>query len=280
MQLPPFDYRATSHAQVNLDERPLLDDGLISIAWNAGTLHVQYVGLAEVSKLAVDTVSDSMWQFATECQLMVILYASILEHQTAIRDRLGRSGDRATILSISEVNFDGTLRALWAQSPLGKVMDAFSPTGDFEKIFAKAFVLFAYQLWEQTTRPTIAQALGVGQNDVGSDLMGEWRYLRNWLVHPEEKTRAAYFENADMLARVLESLQEGNPEVTARNVFPLMGYLNSLHVIVNPNGLDPALMVTDLDSKIAEQISNDASESSVTTVPIWRRFKPPDHRQA
>ena len=50
------------------------------------------------------------------------------------------------------------------------------------------FVVFSYQLWEEFARPNIAQALGTTHNDVESDLMGEWRHLRNWIVHPDEKT--------------------------------------------------------------------------------------------
>ena len=60
-QFPPFGYRSTSHAQLTPDERPYLNDGIISTAWNAGTLHVQYVGLEKVSKPAVDAVSKAMW---------------------------------------------------------------------------------------------------------------------------------------------------------------------------------------------------------------------------
>ena len=136
-------------------------------------------------------------------------------------------------------------------------------------------MVFSYHLWEEFVRPTIAKALGVKLDDVKSDLMGEWRHLRNWLVHPVEDTEQAYFKNAKILAGVAGDLRPGNPEVKADMVFPMMGYLNSLHVTVNPNRLSPALEITDLDPKIAEQISKDTSESGMTEMPLWRRFSPP-----
>ena len=78
MQFPDFGFLNTSHALLTPDDRRHLDDGLISTAWNAGTLYAQYVGLQEVSESAIETISKTMWQFATECQLMVVLYAGVL----------------------------------------------------------------------------------------------------------------------------------------------------------------------------------------------------------
>ena len=74
--------------------------------------------------------------------------------------------------------------------------------GEFEKTYAKSFVVFSYQLWEEFARPNIAQALGTTHNDVEADLMGEWRHLRNRIVHPDEKTEEAYFKNAKLLAKI------------------------------------------------------------------------------
>ena len=69
--------------------------------------------------------------------------------------------------------------------PTGVVLDAFSAGGEFETTFAKSFVVSAYQMWEEVTRGDIAKALGTSHNDIRSDLMGEWRHLRHWLVHPK-----------------------------------------------------------------------------------------------
>ena len=108
--------------------------------------------------------------------------------------------------------------------------------------------------------------------------MGEWRHLRNWIVHPDEKTEEAYFKNAKLLAKISADPRPGNPEVTSDMVFPMMGYPNSLHVIVNPDGLSPALQITALDPKLKKQISEQL-EPGMSLLPVWRRFNPPAGQQ-
>ncbi len=225
MQFPDFDFRSTSHARLTPDERPDVDDGLISTAWNAGTLHVQYVGFPEVSESATETISKTMWEFATECQLMVVLYAGVLLSRKTIQSRFGGINPGSPFV-ISERGKDGNKRAIWAWLPRDKVIDAFSAGGAFETTYAKAFVVSTYQLWEEFARPQIAQALGTMHDHVQSDLMGEWRHLRNWLVHPDDKTEKAYFKNANLLAKIPGGLRPGKPEVKSNMVFPMMGYLN------------------------------------------------------
>ena len=273
MQFPNFGFRSTSHARLTPDDRPHVDDGLISTAWNAGTLHVQYVGLKEVSKSAIETIGETMWQFATECQLMVVLYAGVLNSRETIQSQLCGNTNRDVPFVVGDNDKNGRMRAIWAWLPQGKVFDAFSDGGEFEKTYAKAFVVFTYQLWEEFARPKIAQALNIKHKDVQSDLMGEWRHLRNWLVHPDEKTEKAYFKNAKLLAKISGNLKRGQPEVKSDMVFPMMGYLNSLHVIVNPEGLSPALKITALDPKAKKQIS-ESLEPDMSLLPIWRSFNP------
>ena len=129
-QFPPFGYRGTSHTQLTPDERPNLTDGIISTAWNAGTLHVQYVGLEKVAKPAVDTVSEAMWRFATECQLMVVLYAGVLLSRATIQSQIGSERNRDTPFAISTTGKDGKVSGIWAWLPTGTVFDAFSAGGE------------------------------------------------------------------------------------------------------------------------------------------------------
>ena len=228
MQFPDFGYRSTSHARLTPDDRPHVDDGLISTAWNAGTLHVQYVGLREVSESAIEKVGETMWRFAADCQIMVVLYAGVLHSRGGIQAQLGGNIDREKPFAVTTDDRDGNVGAVWAWLPRGKVFDAFSAGGEFEQTFAKAFVVLAYQRWEEFARPRIAEALGTKHADVKSDLMGEWRHLRNWLVHPDEKTEEAYFKNADLLAKIPRSPRPGRPEVKSNMVMFMMGYLNCL----------------------------------------------------
>ena len=279
MQFPNFGFRSTSHVQLTPDDRRHVDDGLISTAWNAGTLHVQYVGLQEVSKSAIETIGKTMWQFATECQLMIVLYAGVLVSRETIQSQLGGNINPDTPFAISDKDKDGNVRAIWAWLPQGNVFDAFSAGGAFETTYAKAFVVSTYQLWEEFARPKIAQALGTAHDNVQSDLMGEWRHLRNWLVHPNQKTEKAYFKNARLLAKILGNLRPEKPQVRSDMVFQMMGCLNSLHVIVNPDGLSPGFETVALDPKVLEQAS-ESLEPGMSLLPIWRVFKPPADQQS
>ena len=277
MQFSEPDYQTTSHIKLTPDER-CLDDGIISLGWNAGTIHVQYVGLQGISESVVEAVKATMWKFNTENQLMTFFYAGVLESQRTIQQQLGRNTDKDGTFTISGHYGDSDDPAIWARLPVSQVLDAFSQNGEFEKLYAKSFVVFTYQLWEDFARPGIARAFDVGHNDVRSDLMGEWRYLRNWLVHPDEDSQQAYFKNAKELGVILGDLRPGYPEMRANMVFPLMGYLNSLHVVVNPKGLDPAMEIANMAPKMAEQISMDYMETGIVVAPIWRRFRPSENQ--
>ena len=168
------------------------------------------------------------------------------------------------------------MSSIWAWLPQGKVFDAFSAGGEFETTFAKSFVISAYQMWEEVVRPTVAQALGTSHDDVRSDLMGEWRHLRNWLVHPNKETESTYFKNANLLAKIPGSPTAGNvSEIKSDMVLPMMGYLNHLRAIVNPNGLSPAMEIVPLNAELAERVSRQ-TEPGVALLPIWHGFKLPD----
>ena len=71
-------------------------------------------------------------------------------------------------------------------------------------------------------------------------------------LHPDQKTEQAYFKNARLWASVLKGLQLGNPEVKAEMVFPLVGYLNSLHVTVNSGHHSPGPEVVKLTCHLKE----------------------------
>ena len=77
----------------------------------------------------------------------------------------------------------------------------------FGKQHAKSFVLSAFSYWEDTIRPKIVKILGVHIKEAESDIMGEWRLLRNWLTHPTDGGGAEeqYFSRAKTLPRVLNS---------------------------------------------------------------------------
>ena len=67
------------------------------------------------------------------------------------------------------------------------------------------FVVFTFQIWEEVARPKIATALKVEPEHIEANLMGDWRHLRNWLVHRTKNAERDYFDKAGMLVQLLGS---------------------------------------------------------------------------
>lgn len=268
----PFEFCATNCqllGEIDGDQK----EATISVTWNSGTVLIQCVGFHPSSRSVGEDIGRVLWRFVTECQLLYVLYMSVLRSRGSIRRELSKNQGRDTPLVFADRDEVGTVRSVWAQVPLGKVLDAFSQGGEYESIYAKAFVLFVFQLWEDFTRPEIARLLGVEHKTVSSDLMGEWRYLRNWLTHPSEKALRAYFDNADLLAQIPDQPQPGTAVVSSKMVNPMMGYLNSLHIVVNPHELTPLNSIALKGSEESEQIARRLASDRI--IAKYRQARPP-----
>ena len=97
--------------------------------------------------------------------------------------------------------------------------------------------MFAYHTWEEAVRPKIASSLKVEVKDVKSDLMGEWRHLRHWVIHTSDDNKSRMFTEARNLVRVL-GLRQDEPLLTPDMFFILMEYLDRMQVYVNPKSLE------------------------------------------
>ncbi len=222
--------------------------GLIQIGWPGGMLTLRYTGIPNVSNKAQEEIRDIMQQFSADCQMMLIWFAGILGSQKAIQRHLDEVAERDEPFSINSYRPDGRVDSVLARVPVEKVIDALSAAGEFERLYAKAFVVFTYQIWEEVARPRIATALKVeDSNHVAANLMGEWRHLRNWLVHRTETTEQEFFEKAKTLPRLLR-MPRNEPCVTADMVFTLMQRLNRMQVDVNPGSLEFGLKIAPLDA--------------------------------
>ena len=161
---------------------------------------------------------------------MMVCFAGLRRYLPEMRDYMDFIDDQPVTV-VMEYPFDDP-RAIDLQVPGEKVREAYSPDGPLERLYGKAFVVFTYHLWDESSRKAIAGALGVKSDDVKADLMGEWRHLRNWLVHQSPKSEIDYFDNAEILAEVLD-LKRGCPEVDARVAFELLARLNVIQVRVS-----------------------------------------------
>ena len=211
---------------------------LLQVGWPGGMLTLRCVGIPKISEEANAEIKSTMQQFSSDCQMMLIWFSAILGSQNAMRNHLNHIAEQDEPFTINTYRPDGRVDSVLARVPLDSVIGAFTEAGDFERLYAKAFVVFTYQIWEEVARPKIATALKVEKPDhITSDLMGDWRHLRNWLVHRTKTAESDFFKKAKMLPQILK-LQPGDPSLTANEVAALMQHLNHMQVDVNPKSLD------------------------------------------
>ena len=210
--------------------------GLIQVARGGGAVTLRYVGVPTVSEEANDEIEKAIDRFLDDCQTMIVWYAGIEGLQDSIHQHLSETVSRDKPFTLSNLYPNGDQRVL-VQVPGDMVIDAFSRGGSFELAYTKAFVVFAYHTWEEAVRPKIASALKVEVKDVKSDLMGEWRHLRHWVIHTSEDNKSKMFTEAKNLVRVL-GLRQDEPILTPNMVFILMEYLDRMQVYVNPKSLE------------------------------------------
>lgn len=253
--LPPLmpDSPVTSCIRTGSDDGDQKET-LITTVGNAGYFLIHCVGF-HPPETALKSVVNILWKFSNECQLMYVLYHSVLYAQNPIREHLGHEvSDDAFYVGFDEYK-NSTDSHVYNFIPLKDVANAFLPSGLFETMHAKSFVILAYQLWEESARREIAQFLGVELNDVKSDLMAEWKHLRNYLVHPSEQNQKTHFNHVSLLPKLTVQSDPSKPVVTADMMKPLLNCLNSLHIVVNPDNLQPS-------TTLCPPVFNDVEQSS------------------
>ncbi len=223
--------------------------GLIQVGWPGGMLTLRYTGIPNVNKEARDEIKNIMQQFSADCQMMLVWFVGTLNSRGPIRQHLGGIAQRDEPLTINSLRPDGRVESVFAQVPIEKVIDAFSDAGEYERLYAKTSVVFTFQIWEEVARPMIAGALNVKPKHIEATLMGDWRRLRNWLVHRTAAAERDYFNNAGRLVHLLES-QPNEPSLTADKVLVLMQQLNRMSMDVNPNSAAFGLELVSLNPQM------------------------------
>ena len=168
-------------------------------------------------------------------------------------------------VQIVAVASDGTKQTLTTSVLPGEAAELFNSEGQFEKLQSKALVTAIFTQWENVTRPAIASLLHLDSPIVvRSELMHQWRLLRNWLVHGGNTgVEKQYFEGASEMVELLGS-QRGQPEITAVGVTKLMRKLQSLAVMVNPDNEDPLL-------EFPEDVQKPKLGPGERAIPLWHQ---------
>ena len=231
---------------------------------------LSYVGLSEMSEAVGNDIENVLNQFSADCQRMFIWFAGILGSRDAIKHHLDQLAEQGKPLSVNTYRPNGRVDSVLASLPVEDIVEAVEKGGEFEMLYAKAFVVFTFQIWEEVTRGKIATILNLDDpKHVKSDLMGDWRLLRNWLVHQNESAESEFFKKGKTLPRLL-GMQPGEPNLTAGMVAVLMKQLNRMQVDVSPLGIDFPFELTSADpvsqAKMAKSIEGNTGVGSLTAV--------------
>ena len=201
-----------------------------------GMVSLNYIGRPPASDVP-GAVQRALEEFIDECHSVLICYFGAVMGMDAIKDIFAEAYEGNVLVSIDVSDNDAT--DLVRTRILGNdATEMFSIGGRFERLQARSLVISIFTEWESVTRRKIATLLGVKADDVKSNVMGDWRHLRNWLLHKDSKAEEQYFNAVGGMAGHLGS-QRGEPEVTTAQVFKLMEWLSSLAVIVNPDNVEP-----------------------------------------
>ena len=202
----------------------------------SGMVSLTYIGRPPASDVP-GAVQRALEEFIDECHSVLICYFWAVVGMANTKDVLAQEYERNAPVTIELSENDAT--DLVRTRILGnEAIEMFSSGGRFERLQARSLVISIFTEWEAVTRRKLATLLGVKPEDVKSDLLGDWRRLRNWLLHKDGDAEEQYFNAVAGLAGHLGS-RRGEPEVTTPEVIKLMELLSSLVVIVNPDNVEP-----------------------------------------
>ena len=160
-----------------------------------------------------------------------------------------------------------------AEMPAEEIIESIADAGDFERLYANSFVVSTYHLWEETIRPKIASAMTVDPSHVEADLMGEWRLLRNWIIHRSKDAEDDFFERAHTLADAL-ALQRGNLSLTASNVLVLVQHLNNMKIEINPHSLEMGFALEPVSPETIADVARSLEPGTGSIVPVGAAMAP------
>ena len=246
-----------------MPNRPTKTPSMFQIGWPGGTMTLRCAGVPPITEKGMDDIKSVMQQFSSDCQMMLVWFSAVLGSQHAMRSHLAGIAEHDEPFTIHSYRPDGRPESVLASVPVADAVAAFEEAGKFERLYARAFVVFVYQSWEHAIRPSMAAVLQVANvNDIKSDLMGELRCLRNWLIHPiaNSDAEAKFFAEAPVLQRAL-GMKRGEPSLTAGKVAVLMQYLNNMQVDVSSDGAEfdvkTAAVSSSMLADIARQMEPD-----------------------
>lgn len=100
---------------------------------------------------------------------------------TDIENLEGYNPDGKFQIGEKDETFDS--RTAVAEMKNSQAVDGMRKNGPFSQIIAHGIINWIYSLWDEEYREKIASELGKSTNDIMSDVMGDVRIVRNFIVH-------------------------------------------------------------------------------------------------
>ena len=239
----------------------------------SGMLTLMYTGVPPVSNESKDEIDSAMRMFSRDCQMMTTWFVGIMASRLAMREHLERLASRGEPLRVTTLRPDGRKAAVLAEMPVEEVIESIADAGDFERLYANSFVVSTYHLWEETIRPKIASAMKVDPRHVKADLMGEWRLLRNWIIHRSKNAEDDFFQKGKTLVNVL-GLQRGNLSLTANNVIHLVQRLNNMQIEINPHSFEMGFALASVSPDMIADVARTLEPGAGVIVPVEAAMAP------
>ena len=243
------------------------NEQVIFNVWQDRPIVVRCAGIDTLEADQITIIQDALEKFQIECHHEFIHYLAVQSSLDSLRNRLlqGASEEPLTV-AIDQANEDVT--ALNTRVTWGEAADSFSERGRSRRLPGRSFVVLVYALWETVLRPQIAGTLDVELDDVKSDVMGDWRRLRHWMLYQSERSERRFFRGAEYLAKALNS-KEGIPEVTLEGVILLVRCIDSLEIKVDPNGQGFLANPTTPDPETWAAMQQEAEAKGARILPMF-----------
>ena len=205
--------------------------------WTNGPMRVRIKPPSDVPDADTSAAIRVLEDFRFQCQRLYVAFNGMVNGRSRMLEYWrSQNVSRSNSLSIGSQFPDGEQsigRSTIARVTFGELLDGMIDGGEFDQLNTKALLVFMYSLWEETTRGKIADMLHVTRGQVRCDLMGDMRHLRNFIVHPSDKTKQEYAKSARFLPAIWPNFPESDI-ITASMLLALMEQLNA--IIVDASG--------------------------------------------
>ena len=109
-------------------EAEALSTTLTQVGWPGGMLTLRCIGVPKISEEAMAEIKETMKQFSSDCQMMLIWFAAIFGSQDAVREHLKHIAEQDEPFTIYTYRPNGRVDAVLASVPVDRGLSKPFPT--------------------------------------------------------------------------------------------------------------------------------------------------------